>query len=400
MATDRALGILPPDVLIEEETMPDYDARRFYPANLGDILHGRYKILIKLGWDSSSTVWLGKDTSRWRWQPDRYVALKISVANGKDTANHEVVISRRLGSNPAHEGFRFVRCVIDHFEIAGPRGAHNCLVYEPMRVTMTLFQRRLPDGKIPGPLLKHYIRHLLLGLDYIHRECGVIHTDIKQDNIMMGFEDPSVVEDYIRTKGKAAMPRKVQKDRSIYFSQYDFGPLKSFRMLLKLSNFGLAQRGDGPEPLRHPIQPPLFQAPEVILGAPWSYSADIWNLGVLIWNFLENRDLFRDIRSSQGNYDSRKHLAEMVALLGPPPRELIGREARWSTFYGGPFFNSEGNFLYGDLVPPSLKLPDSVLSLEGEDRTLFLDFVGHMLQWLPENRKSARDLLSHVWLTP
>ena len=77
---------------------------------------------------------------------------------------------------------------------------------------------------------------------------------------------------------------------------------------------------------------------------------------------MENKDLFRHIRSSQGAYDPRAHLAEMIALLGPPPKTLIDRERRltgvkWShavpnaegelcqtacEYYGGPFFNSEG----------------------------------------------------------
>jgi hypothetical protein len=36
------------------------------------------------------------------------------------------------------------------------------------------------------------------------------------------------------------------------------------------------------EPQRHPIQPDHYRASEVILGAGWTYSADIWNLGVLV----------------------------------------------------------------------------------------------------------------------
>ena len=77
---------------------------------------------------------------------------------------------------------------------------------------------------------------------------------------------------------------------------------------------------------------------------------------------MENKDLFTHIRSSQGAYDPRAHLAEMIALLGPPPVRLIVRETKWSEvkwshavpnaegelcqtareYYGGPFFNSEG----------------------------------------------------------
>jgi len=53
-------------------------------------------------------------------------------------------------------------------------------------------------------------------------------------------------------------------------------------MLPKVADFGLAHQGDKQTPFRHPIQPPLYHAPEVLLGVPWSYSADVWNLCVLV----------------------------------------------------------------------------------------------------------------------
>lgn len=34
--------------------------------------------------------------------------------------------------------------------------------------------------------------------------------------------------------------------------------------------------------IRYPIQPPMYHAPEVILGMGWSYSAGIWNFGILV----------------------------------------------------------------------------------------------------------------------
>jgi hypothetical protein len=43
---------------------------------------------------------------------------------------------------------------------------------------------------------------------------------------------------------------------------------------------------------------------------------------------VEGRDLFTHIRSDQGGYDVRAHLAEMFALLGAPPKILIDREIR------------------------------------------------------------------------
>lgn len=72
--------------------------------------------------------------------------------------------------------------------------------------------------------------------------------------------------------------------------------------------------------------------------------------------------MFTSVHSADGNYNSKAHLAEIVALLGPPPGKLIEQErnrraSKWehalennegklcdsaSTYYGGPFFDSRG----------------------------------------------------------
>jgi serine/threonine protein kinase len=133
---------------------------------------------------------------------------------------------------------------------------------------------------------------------------------------------------------------------------------------------------------------------------------------------MENRDLFTHLSSSQRHYDVGAHLGEMIALLGPPPKELIDREmsrhkVKWShavsssegrlsqtarEFFGGPFFYPDGEFMDKDLIPTDVRLEDTILSLEGEDKRLFLDLIRRMLQWLPENRATAKELLGDPWL--
>lgn len=54
--------------------------------------------------------------------------------------------------------------------------------------------------------------------------------------------------------------------------------------------------------------------------------------------------------------------------------------------------------MYKELIPSDVNLADSITSLEGEDKRLFLEFVSKMLQWLPEDRKTARELLQDTWL--
>jgi serine/threonine protein kinase len=100
----------------------------------------------------------------------------------------------------------------------------------------------------------------------------------------MGFEvdHPSVLEDFVGKLAEHPMARKVKDGRSVYLSHNDFGQLRSLRIIPQIADFGLAEFGDGHSPLTRPIQPPIFQAPEVLLGTSWSYSADIWNFGVLV----------------------------------------------------------------------------------------------------------------------
>ncbi|KAI9741406.1 MAG: hypothetical protein M1834_003123 [Cirrosporium novae-zelandiae] len=399
MSASQSPTIIPTNVPIEGEMIPGYDPKYFYPANPGDLLNSRYRIVAKVGWGSTSTVWLARDTWRWWWNSNRYVALKIISGCDEDAAKHERNITRRLGTNPSHNGFRFVRTLLDSFKATGPDATHVCLVYEPMREPFWLFQRRWENGKLPPVVLKVYLKFILRGLDHLHSECHIIHTDFKLDNILTGFEDPSVIEIFVQRYATHPMPRKINNGRSIYLSQNDFGRLQSFRILPKIADFGMAQLGNCSEPHRHPIQPPLFHAPE-------------------IWNMIEGKDLFRHIRSSKGTYSVRAHLAEMIALLGPPPKILPEREKqlsgiKWShpvtnpegklcqtprEYYRGPFFNSKDGFMYNDLIPSHVTLQDSVISLEGEDKRLFLNFVRKMLQWLPENRKTAKELLEDPWL--
>ena len=71
--------------------------------------------------------------------------------------------------------------------------------------------------------------------------------------------------------------------RSIYLSHNDFGPLRSYYILPKITDFGLAQQQEETaQPQRHPVQTDHYRAPEVIMGAGWTYSIDIWNLGVMV----------------------------------------------------------------------------------------------------------------------
>ncbi|RDH22369.1 hypothetical protein M747DRAFT_13901 [Aspergillus niger ATCC 13496] len=57
----------------------------------------------------------------------------------------------------------------------------------------------------------------------------------------------------------------------------------------------------------------------------------------------------------------------------------------------------ENKLLYDDLIP-SRGVEETTPFLEGNDRKTFLSFARQMLAWLPEERKTARELIDHPFL--
>lgn len=102
---------------------------------------------------------------------------------------------------------------------------------------------------------------------------------------MVTIENDAVLTNFVKHQKKNSQPKHIRAEdgRETYLSQGDFGPLQGSRLLPKLADFNLAFPGlAGGNGHLAAIQSHRFRAPEVILGCPWSYSVDIWNLGLLV----------------------------------------------------------------------------------------------------------------------
>lgn len=44
-----------------------------------------------------------------------------------------------------------------------------------------------------------------------------------------------------------------------------------------------------------------------------------------LWNIFGSEDLFQQVYDTNGHYNAKSHLAEMIALFGPPPSALLRR---------------------------------------------------------------------------
>lgn len=68
--------LTPTNALLEEELVPDYNPNHFCQVTPGDSVGtGRYAVISKLGWGSTSTVWLARDLQRY---PSKVVAAALT----------------------------------------------------------------------------------------------------------------------------------------------------------------------------------------------------------------------------------------------------------------------------------------------------------------------------------
>lgn len=177
----------------EEEDINDYCVGGYHPLKIGDTLkQGRYLIKHKLGWGYFSTVWLAKD----QFYENEYVAVKVvrAAQNYTETAIDELKLLRKIqNGDSSHPGRKYIVSLLDQFMHVGPNGAHVCMVFEVLGENLLSLMRRYHYRGIPATLVKQITVQVMLALDYMHRKCGVIHTDLKPENVLIRIKDIDAV---------------------------------------------------------------------------------------------------------------------------------------------------------------------------------------------------------------
>ncbi|ESK96782.1 serine protein kinase sky1 [Moniliophthora roreri MCA 2997] len=338
-----------------------YHRGGYHRVKPGEVYNQRYQVVRQLGWGHYSTVWLVQDV-----REQRNVVMKILIGDqsyykaGFDEAG---VLKIVRDGQPKSPGRHNVCQLLDDFM---HHGRHVCLILEPMGFNVLEIYRGY-CGAMPLPLLKRVSKHVLHALQYLHEDCGIIHTG---DNILITGSPPTMGQ------------RDVLSEKVLMSSVF------------KLTDFGAAckmsKRYNGL------IQPQAFRSPEVIIGAEWNTKADIWNFGCLMYEFARGAQLFDPVWNIErtGMDTSQTHLAQMVALLGAFPRRFLTSGKKTHEY-----FDEEGHLLHGaglyniameDLLPRT--------DHPFEELPTLADFLSKALIIDPEARWSAAQLLEHCWL--
>ncbi|KAH9921034.1 kinase-like protein [Fomitopsis serialis] len=563
----------------DEEDWEDYVKGGYHPVHIGDTFSdARYTVVRKLGWGHFSTVWLAKDAKL-----DRHVALKVvkSAPRYTETALDEIKLLQRLitsssppvqptpnNPNPqpspsqTHPGRSHVISFLDHFRHKGPNGTHVCMVFEVLGENLLGLIKRHQNKGVPMPLVKQIAKQILLGLDYMHRCCGVIHTDLKPENVLICIDDvESIIEAELSAQSASATPpptrlvgvppsrgrggNQTPRSESIFITgsqplpspsssfgstshldRWSFGmskieadgaasgpgsagsPSESIdvkeiskradsteqaaeRMSgvnLNTSPFGEKTRPEkpsrptagpsllsqqalsksagtvpgesGPQPIAgsssHPppasytseqgslsegvaappagesamsvdaalpvmdglekitvkiadlgnatwvehhftddIQTRQYRCPEVILGAKWGPSADIWSVACIIFELLTGGDYLFDPASGSRYSKDDDHIAQIMELMGEFPKSIA-----FSGKYSSDFFNRKGELRHIQKLrfwPLDSVLHDKYL-LPKEEADLIASFLTPMLRLHPDKRAPASELVHHKWL--
>ncbi|KAK7896122.1 hypothetical protein WMY93_021447 [Mugilogobius chulae] len=169
--------------------------------------------------------------------------------------------------------------IVHFYKYFQPVPGVHCMEFEGLDMSV---RDLMIKQKAPFSLreIRTMTRELLIALNGL-QTLGVMHTDIKPDNIML-------------------VEHKKQ-------------PFK-----LKLIDFGLARFKQNTS-IGTIMQPPSFRAPEVTLGLSLTEAVDMWSLGCC----LMQQYLFTNILKPDSDYD---HLRQIVHFMGVPDDDVITRE--------------------------------------------------------------------------
>jgi len=483
----------------DEDDPRDYKKGGYHPVCPYQLYNARYRVLTKLGAGAFSTVWPCADEKDCLEVTDgidrvpELFAMKVckSKKSVTEQAEDEVALFERLqeGDNCSPHSVQMQ----GHFWHSGPNGRHKCMVFEVMGENLLALVKHFDYNGLPVPMVRRLTRHTLLGLEYIHSR-GVIHTDVKLENVLIGRHDIADLlseasrahrafteqkngaeamskgqKKRLKKKQKDAAPAKVEPEakgemEGLSKSQKKrlkakakektdpkadgadgagdsdneepakavagaaandgegdesdedvdklaaeacgrpvppvrqeerFQTLQTSQVFAKLADFGNGCRAD--RKVTDEIQTRQYRSPEVIIGAPWDETADIWSAACMFFELITGDFLF-DPSTGENWSRNEDHLALIVELLGDYP----AKEYCLSGKYSKDFFSNAGKLKHikslqfwhmAGVLSKKYKLSD-------EDAEELSDFLCPMLTFNPKDRCSATQALKHFWVQP
>ncbi|KAI3975002.1 hypothetical protein MKX01_005113 [Papaver californicum] len=231
-----------------------------YKCEPGDILGRRYKVTAIHGSGVSSTVVCAKDLNVGKDDPEE-VAIKIIHNTLNKAGQLELVILKKLAAADPKDRWHFLESL-----------------HMSLRDVIKDFGRKTRSTGLKLTEVRAYAKQLFISLKLL-KECGILHCDIKPDNVLVN---------------KASNT-------------------------LKVCDFGVSMFA-GKNEITPYLVSRFYRAPEVILGLSYDHPVDIWSVGCSLYELYSGRILF----PGRSNNDM---LQLHMELKGPFPRKMLRKGA-------------------------------------------------------------------------
>ena len=195
---------------------------------------GRYTILRELGHGAMGIVYEAEDPNI-----GRRVALKV-VRTDQIGANRDDVMRRFKNEARAAGNLNHPNIITIH-----DAGEHEGLLFIAMEFVqgINLAELIAKQGRMPAAKVVDVMRQVCAGLDFAHTR-GIIHRDIKPANIMLADA------------------------------------------LVKITDFGIANVGDGMTITGTVVGTPNYMSPEQVLGKTLDGRSDLFSVGVMLYEMV------------------------------------------------------------------------------------------------------------------
>ncbi|VDB91690.1 unnamed protein product [Peniophora sp. CBMAI 1063] len=421
-----------PSQLEGVEDVEDYQPGGFHPVSLGDHFgQNRYRVVHKLGFGGSSTVWLARD----KRASERLVTLKIlraSASSGNVNEFPALTIPKMLQANiPPSVG---IQVVDDHFHVQGVNGSHLCLV-SPFAGPSVLAMsdcpgRTLGSRRLRAALARDVSRQVATAVCYMHRT-GIVHGDVTTSNVLFALA-PHVLQwsdadlyawlgepetEMVRTSDGSAPPPHVPAELVAPIDNYKLTDTSLLQERVILGDFGQSYAISSPPPGYEPGTVFNYISPEARFEGRAGLEADVWALGCAIFEIRAGRPLFESFFG-----DDTDIMKQTVGMLGrlPDPwwAKFEGREA-WFEENGEPKSIEEqeraGVFIKAskssirdqlreigtqDDPPPGddgRMIERTGVTLPEREVELLGDLLERMLRYRPEERIKMDEVIKHPW---
>ncbi|KAK6625837.1 hypothetical protein RUM43_006136 [Polyplax serrata] len=347
----------------------------------GDYQLVQHEVLYSMTTQYEVLEFLGRGTfgqvvKCWKKGTNEIVAIKI-LKNHPSYARQgqiEVSILSRLSQENADE-FNFVRAY-ECFQ----HKSHTCLVFEMLEQNLYDFLKQNKFSPLPLKYIRPILQQVLTALLKL-KQLGLIHADLKPENIML--VDPT------------RQPYRVKV--------IDFG--SASHVSKAVCNTYLQSR--------------YYRAPEIILGLPFCEAIDMWSLGCVVAELFLGWPLY----PGSSEYDQIRYISQTQGL---PTENMLNNASKTTKFF---YRDMDSTYPFWRLKTPEeheaetgikskearkyifnclddigqVNVPTDLeggeLLAEKADRREFIDLLKRMLTMDQERRIMPGEALNHAFVT-